>query len=82
MAVRRRRHDRKRVGVGERLVRRHVLRRGPAANPTGPDSGAYRVLRGGSWFEDDPSELRASFRYGTNPSYSLINDGFRCARGE
>ena len=52
----------------------------PAANPTGPENGTYRVLRGGSWFDDDPSELRASFRYGTNPAYSLINDGFRCAR--
>ncbi len=52
----------------------------PSANPAGPETGTYRVLRGGSWFVDDPGELRASFRYGTNPGFSLIDDGFRCAR--
>ena len=33
----------------------------PSQDPTGPTSGEYRVLRGGSWF-DTPRNVRVSFR--------------------
>jgi formylglycine-generating enzyme required for sulfatase activity len=40
----------------------------PRNNPTGPSSGAYRVLRGGSW-NSIPVSVRASDRYGNTPDY-------------
>jgi formylglycine-generating enzyme required for sulfatase activity/uncharacterized caspase-like protein len=54
--------------------------RSPERNPKGPDSGQYRVVRGGSW-DFSPIGLRASYRnYGTpDRRFSLV--GFRCARG-
>jgi len=51
----------------------------PQINPTGPKSGSYRVLRGGSWFSDT-YDLRASYRPGSTPDDSSLNVGFRVAR--
>ena len=50
----------------------------PYDNPTGPDTGTYKVLRGGSW-TDVAIALRVACReYGNPPTeYNLI--GFRCA---
>lgn len=44
------------------------------------DTSNNRVLRGGSWFSDSPSFLRASNRNGGNPSYTFNIRGFRCVR--
>jgi formylglycine-generating enzyme required for sulfatase activity len=49
---------------------------GPQKNPTGPQSGISRVLRGGSWF-DSPRYIRCSNRYYTKPSYRGYAVGFR-----
>ena len=51
----------------------------PASNPTGPDSGSYRVLRGGS-FDYVSSFLRASGRGGVTPSLAYDYLGLRCCR--
>lgn len=40
----------------------------PKNNPKGPDSGEYRVYRGGSWFFD-PYFQRVSYRYPGEPTY-------------
>ena len=48
-------------------------------NPTGPESGRGRVLRGGSW-NLDPVRLRSAFRGRNDPSNSGGNVGFRCVR--
>lgn len=49
-------------------------------NPTGPDSGQYRILRGGSW-SDDGAFLRVSMRGRNEPGVIVDNGfGFRCAR--
>jgi serine/threonine protein kinase len=50
----------------------------PLANPLGPDSGQYRVLRGGS-FDSGTSGVRTINRYRYEPTYTLLSIGFRCA---
>jgi formylglycine-generating enzyme required for sulfatase activity len=50
----------------------------PVANPPGPKTGIYRVLRGGSWF-DEPSFLACSYRTWARPNERSPNIGFRCA---
>jgi formylglycine-generating enzyme required for sulfatase activity/plastocyanin len=53
----------------------------PDENPTGPASGDYKVLRGGSWFYN-LRYLRVSFRGWFYPDYGSSFDGFRCLRSE
>ncbi|HSO13080.1 MAG TPA: formylglycine-generating enzyme family protein [Anaerolineales bacterium] len=54
----------------------------PTSNPLGPESGQYRVVRGGSWFDWD-DVVRSTFRSWVTPvggDYSATdNQGFRCA---
>ena len=47
-------------------------------NPTGPSSGSYRVLRGGSW-SDIARDCRVSYRGYDIPDYRNSNSGFRLA---
>lgn len=51
----------------------------PLRNPTGPNTGEYRVNRGGSWW-DFPEALRAASRNYSIPSYRAANLGFRCVQ--
>jgi formylglycine-generating enzyme required for sulfatase activity len=51
----------------------------PSLNPQGPASGAYRVLRGGTW-NDYVYYVRSADRGGSSPAYSNNYIGFRCAR--
>ena len=50
----------------------------PRNNPTGPNSGQYRVLRGGSWFAD-PLYVRAACRVRNVPADRSSDVGFRLA---
>ena len=51
----------------------------PAADPRGPASGTYRVLRGGSW--SVPAQwVRSTVRLRAFPTRSSNQVGFRCAR--
>ena len=51
----------------------------PADDPSGPDSGADRVLRGGSWCGRTDC-ARSAGRDGDDPVYRSFNSGFRVAR--
>jgi formylglycine-generating enzyme required for sulfatase activity len=48
----------------------------PTKNPTGPESGSDRVLRGGSWY-NSARYLRCSYRYYDRPSHRNYLAGFR-----
>lgn len=50
----------------------------PYSNPTGPESGQGRGLRGGSWYSD-ADNIRSAIRYSSNPMGTSFNFGFRCA---
>ena len=50
----------------------------PSENPTGPSSGQYRVLRGGSWNHSE-SLVRAAGRFWNVPAASNDYIGFRCS---
>ena len=52
---------------------------GEQTNPAGPESGSYRVMRGGSWL-DNSNFCRASDRNGNTPDSRYGNVGFRVAR--
>jgi formylglycine-generating enzyme required for sulfatase activity len=51
----------------------------PQTNPTGPGSGSYRVLRGGSW-GNDSDYVRSSNRGDLTPDGTYYVIGFRVAR--
>jgi formylglycine-generating enzyme required for sulfatase activity/mono/diheme cytochrome c family protein len=61
----------------------------PSRNPKGPESGKYRVLRGGSW-DFAPENLRSARRDFNiplspgyeSPAYRNFNSGFRCAKNQ
>jgi len=53
-------------------------KKSPAENPSGPDSGSSRVLRGGSWLRG-PEDLRCAARGWSGPSNRGDGIGFRCA---
>lgn len=49
-------------------------------NPTGPDSGTKRVIRGGAWNGSFPDWLHPAFRYAQDPAAQSHGVGFRCAK--
>lgn len=51
----------------------------PVTNPTGPDSGSYRVYRGGCWF-DEEKYCRPALRRFDFPVSRFYNVGFRVVR--
>jgi formylglycine-generating enzyme required for sulfatase activity len=52
----------------------------PLFNPTGPESGLYKVIRGGAWPNNNrANRIRASNRNATTPDFISSTIGFRCA---
>jgi len=46
-----------------------------------PVFGHFKVLRGGSWFENPgESVIKSTYRYWMDPSQRFLNTGFRCVR--
>ena len=52
----------------------------PPDDPTGPDSGTSRVLRGNSWSGEAPSSFRCASHLDNDPGRRYLNNGFRVAR--
>jgi eukaryotic-like serine/threonine-protein kinase len=49
----------------------------PSRNPSGPPSGVFRAVRGGSWM-DKKNDVRVTYRDGIKPNFSSLHSGFRC----
>jgi formylglycine-generating enzyme len=52
----------------------------PERNPAGPEEGLYRVLRGGSWFDEPVLFLTCSYRSWARQRERSPTIGFRCAK--
>jgi len=50
----------------------------PVTNPTGPATGDYRVVRGGSWSNNNPRYFRTAYRFNGHPMNRNLGVGFRC----
>ncbi len=48
-------------------------------NPAGPRDGSLRIVRGGSWVNDDVAMLRCSYRHKVPPDTYAYSIGFRIA---
>ena len=48
-------------------------------DPTGPDKGWAKALRGGSWEVHNEQHMRAANRYRFKPDFRFHGAGFRCA---
>ncbi len=48
-------------------------------DPRGPDSGTMRLVRGGSWVNDDTDLLRCAYRHSVPPDTYTYSIGFRVA---
>jgi formylglycine-generating enzyme required for sulfatase activity len=51
----------------------------PLTNPTGPRSGEYKVLRGGSWHDDDTIVTTSNRGWSQLEYFENTDFGFRCA---
>ena len=52
----------------------------PDDDPAGPETGTYRVMRGGGWSDGDERILALHYRNFTDPEHRTVTIGFRCAR--
>ncbi|MBI3757380.1 MAG: formylglycine-generating enzyme family protein [Deltaproteobacteria bacterium] len=57
----------------------HYYGRSPALNPSGPETGATKVLRGGAWLLF-PEFCRVAYRFRNSPGFRFNLIGFRLAR--
>jgi len=50
---------------------------GDMQDPIGPDSGTFRIVRGGAWVNDDANMLRCAYRHRVPPDTYAYSVGFR-----
>ena len=58
----------------------HYYANGLSRNPTGPVTGDYGVVRGGSWVIKEPAKLKTSYRLANPQTNRDGDDGFRCVK--
>jgi formylglycine-generating enzyme required for sulfatase activity len=51
----------------------------PGASPKGPVDGTRRIIRGGSWYNDEVFFFSTPYRYRSDPNVRSDEVGFRCA---
>jgi sulfatase modifying factor 1 len=56
---------------------REYYTEGAERDPHGPNTGSMRVVRGGSWVNDDVSMLRSAYRHKVPPDTYAYSVGFR-----
>src|SRR5262245_23675476 len=63
---------------------RNYYTESPPKNPTGPETGIYRVIRGASWADQENtptmSVMSIEYRNYTDPETRTATIGFRCAK--
>jgi formylglycine-generating enzyme required for sulfatase activity len=59
----------------------YYYRRSPSDNPKGPEEGAYRVTRGGAWYNKSDYVAVTTRQYNT-PDFRQNSVGFRIARNK
>ena len=52
----------------------------PLENPPGPETGKYKIIRGGGWSDSDDRNLMNHFRSYADPEVKSTTVGFRCAQ--
>lgn len=52
----------------------------PRDNPIGPDTGGFKVLRGGSWQDRQEADLSTTHRFWLDPAQRFPHTGFRCSK--
>lgn len=50
----------------------------PAENPQGPETGSFKIFRGGSWINNS-GNTRTTYRFPKLPVLTYTTTGFRCA---
>jgi formylglycine-generating enzyme required for sulfatase activity len=55
--------------------------KGPVENPTGPETGTRRVMRGGGWMSSSFA-VRSASRLGVDATWPGPMQGFRCAQAD
>lgn len=58
---------------------RDYYKTSPPRNPKGPETGDYKVIRGGAWSDSGP-RITVFFRNWVRPNQKTPNLGFRCAQ--
>ena len=72
------RHVRQRVGVGRPTgTIATITRRANSVIRAGPDAGTMRIVRGGSWVNEDVGMLRCAYRHKVPPDTYAYSIGFR-----
>jgi formylglycine-generating enzyme required for sulfatase activity len=52
----------------------------PPENPGGPEKGEKKILKGGSWYYENPAYLRVSIKLAEFPGTRNFMIGFRCVK--
>jgi len=67
-------------GAGTGTMKDKIMTPNPAIDPIEPDSGAWRIFRGGSYYYS-ADRMRSAYRDGHGQDLRVGDIGFRVVRG-